>query len=405
MGENGKITEEDIRKIKLKVGYAYPSNPLWNEWTSIDSIRHFTEGYGDDNPLYSDINYAKNTQWGSIIAPPMYFLSTGVNIAPKMPEDVKKEAHGALRGVNQFYGGGEMEWFRPITPGVKLYRNAIYSDVEVKHSEKFESPSVIVHREILYFDEDRVPYVRQHEWFVHTDRKEVSKVKKTKEVTRQEYTEEDLAKIEELYANEHVQGSAPQNWENVNEGDDLPKMVKGPMLVTDIISHHMGLGWGGFLNKPLKLGYKNRRRIPNFYTKNEFGVWDVVQRVHWDEKSAQQIGAPYSYDYGVMRTTWLTHFVSNWMGDNAWLWKFKNKITGFNYVGDTSFIEGKVVKKYVEQGLHCVDIDIICINNRNEQTISGTATVILPVNNDNIRLPEVPARIQEVANNADIGNK
>jgi acyl dehydratase len=402
MSENGRITEDDIEKVKLRIGYAYPSNQLWNEWTTIDGIRHFTEGYGDDNPLYSDVEYGKTTQWGSIIAPPMYFLSAGVNVAPKMPRELSKQAHGALQGVNQFYGGGEFEWFRPITPGVRLMRHATYSNVEVKHSEKFDSPSVIVHREMLYFDEERVPYVWQHEWFVHTDRKEVSKVKKAKNVERQNYTDEDLAKIEELYQNEFRQGKEPQLWENSHEGDNLPKMVKGPLLITDTIAFHMGWGWGAFSIAPLKLGFKNRKRMPGFYTKNDFGVYDVMQRVHWDEQTAQKVGTPYTYDYGVMRTTWLTHYITNWMGDDAWLWKFKNKITGFNYIGDTSFIEGKIVKKYIEGEHHCVDIDIVCTNNRNEVTITGTATVVLPTSSEMIKLPKVPIRLQEVADKAEV---
>lgn len=402
MAEHGKITQEDIEKVKLRIGYEYPSNPLWNEWTSIDSIRHFTEGYGDDNPLYYDPNYGKTTRWGEMIAPPMYFMSTGVNVAPKMPPEVKKAVHGALQGVNQFYAGGEFEWFRPITNGVRLFRHAIYSEVEVKESQKFESKSVIVHREILYFDEQRVPYVLQHDWFVHTDRKDVSKLKKTKEITRHIYSDEDLANIEDMYENEFRRGNENLLWESVNEGDVLPRMVKGPLLVTDLIAYHAGCGWGGFQIAPLKLGYKNRKRMPGFYSKNEFGVWDVMQRVHWDEKTAKQVGSPYMYDYGIMRIFWLAHFITNWMGDNAWLWKLSNKITAFNYVGDTSYLNGKVVKKYVEDGKHCVDVDITMTNNRNETTVLGTATVILPTDQEKITLPPVSARLQEVADRATI---
>ena len=28
-----------------------------------------------------------------------------------------------------------------------------------------------------------------------------------------------------------------------------------------------------------------------------------------------------NYDYGAMRETWLTHLITDWMGDDAWLWK------------------------------------------------------------------------------------
>ena len=35
-----------------------------NEVASRDLIRHYADGIGDDNPLWRDVNYARNTRWG-----------------------------------------------------------------------------------------------------------------------------------------------------------------------------------------------------------------------------------------------------------------------------------------------------------------------------------------------------
>ncbi|WP_460794409.1 hypothetical protein [Nocardioides pacificus] len=43
-----------------------------------------------------------------------------------------------------------------------------------------------------------------------------------------------------------------------------------------------------------------------------------------------------NYDYGGMRETWLTHAVTDWMGDDAWLWKLSCQHRKFNYMGDTT---------------------------------------------------------------------
>ena len=76
-----------------------------------------------------------------------------------------------------------------------------------------------------------------------------------------------------------------------------------------------------------RVGYKNRRRIAPFYIKNEHGVWDVAQRVHWDSQWAKAISNPLAYDYGVLRQSWFYHHVSDWAGDDAFIEK-TNKLRG-----------------------------------------------------------------------------
>src|SRR5690606_38006784 len=111
---------------------------------------------------------------------------------------------------------------------------------------------------------------------------------------------------------------------------------------------------------------------------DEYGVPDAMQRLHWDEKRARQLGLPAPYDYGQMRTTWLAHLVTNWMGDDAWLWKLSNQMRAFNFQGDTHTCTGRVVGKREENG-HCiVDLAIEATNQRGQVTAPGTASVILP---------------------------
>ena len=91
----------------------------------------------------------------------------------------------------------------------------------------------------------------------------------------------------------------------------LGKMAKGPLTVTDVICFHAG-GYGFVPYAPTvgRLAHKNRKRIAPFYVKNEYGIPDVAQRLHWDPKWAQAIGNPMAYDYGVMRENYLYHYLS-----------------------------------------------------------------------------------------------
>ena len=75
---------------------------------------------------------------------------------------------------------------------------------------------------------------------------------------------------------------------------------------------------------------------------------------------------PMSYDYGAMRETWLTHALTDWMGDDAWLWKLRCQHRKFNYMGDTTWVRGKVVDKVQVDGRNEVDLEVSCGNQRGE---------------------------------------
>ncbi len=108
------------------------------------------------------------------------------------------------------------------------------------------------------------------------------------------------------------------------------------------------------------------------------GLADVPELVHMEDSRAQTIGIPGAYDYGCQRISWLDNLITNWMGDDGSLKKLDAKLKRFNIVGDTHWMKGKVVKKYIENGEHLVDIDCWGENQRGEITLPGAATVRLP---------------------------
>ena len=117
-----------------------------------------------------------------------------------------------------------------------------------------------------------------------------------------------------------------------------------------------------------------------------------MQRVHWDPELARRTGNPTTYDYGRMRETWLIHLCTDWMGDDAWLWKLECEFRGFNYVGDTHHLTGTVVRKYLADGDRpAVDLELAATNQRGTVTSPGTATVLLPSRDHGpVRLPDPP---------------
>ena len=212
--------------------------------------------------------------------------------------------------------------------------------------------------------------------FWHADRDKSRGAAKYRAIERPSYGDEDLERIESLYESERVRGAVPRLVRDVTVGDELGPIAKGPMAVTDIICWHAATGFGEFGVGALKLGYKNRKRVPAFYQRNEFGFWDAAMRAHWDQAWAERLGQPAPYDYGVMRSNWLVHLVTNWMGDGAWVWKLSTAVRKFNYIADVHFVSGVVIE--VDPARNLVTIDLTAVNQRGETTCDGRAVVILP---------------------------
>src|SRR6202012_5028440 len=95
-------------------------------------------------------------------------------------------------------------------------------------------------------------------------------------------TDEQLAEIEAAYEAEYRRGTDTLYIEDVAIGQKLPRMVKGPLTITDLINLHMGAGWLVYGNWPNRLAYENRKKLRGFYSRHAFNAWEKIQRVHWD---------------------------------------------------------------------------------------------------------------------------
>jgi hypothetical protein len=125
-----------------------------------------------------------------------------------------------------------------------------------------------------------------------------------------------------------------------------------------------------------RIAFKNRRRVPKFYVPNDLGFPDSAQRCHWDDEWAQRMGHPAAYDYGVMRTNWMVHLVTDWMGDDAWIWKLSASVRKFNYLGDAHVVTGSISEVDSEAGT--VTISVSGENQRGEVTCDARIVVLLP---------------------------
>lgn len=392
----GTITDEGIARLRERIGIpeAHPVAPHYS-FPGLDAFRNVSIAYGDDNPLWCDPHYGERTVWGSPIASPVLVGGDSLigidEVAEVSPEHKDLMRGDPLRGVHAFYSASAREWWSPLRPDRRVSRRNALVGVLDKPSD-FAGRAVHEWTAQVFREVDGPILSGQYRLMIRTERTKARERKKYDAIEIKPYTDDEIERIEAQYASEVRRGAEPRWWEDIEEGDLVGPMVKGPLTVTDMVCWHAGMGMGLYGIKPLRLGYDNRVRIPRFFYRDGLNIPDVMQRVHWDPEHARRIGNPTTFDYGRMRETWLIHLCTDWMGDDAWLWKLDCEFRRFNYVGDTQWLSGTVVRRYLSaDGQPAVDLDLTMTNQRGEETTPGHASILLPSREFGpVRQPEPP---------------
>lgn len=384
----GVLNDAAVARMRQKLGIQYnqPRAPH-NYEVTWDGSRHFAQGYGDDNPLWGKADYGVNTRWGGLIAPPLFSYSMGEPDAPPHTPEQKALLKGdPMAGIGSYQAVMEFEWWRPLRAGDRLRRRVALVGVLPKAQSAFSGKTV---GEVLAFiyrnQNDELVNIRRGTW-IRAERG-ASKAKKKEYELPKPYTPEQLAEIDAAYAAEQIRGVEPRYWEDVKPGEELPTIVRGPLTTTDVVLWHLGFGMGTTPAGAFKISYKVRRKAPGLFTPNDLNIPDTVQRLHWEKEWANELGIPVSYDYGAIREALLSNIVTNWMGDDGWLWKMNCEHRKFVYKGDTYWVKGRVKDKAMTERGGEVYLEIWVQNQWGTVVSPGEATVLLPTRDKPVTLP------------------
>jgi len=365
-----KITETGLEDLRKRIGAPITDTiEPWNHEATRDAIRHYAHGIGDDNPLWCDPAYAETTAFGAIVALPSFLFSTSRIVSGYC---------GGLAGIHAMWAGANWTWRKPVLRNDVISTEARLKDL-VEYQTRFAGRSFQQIYHVDFFNQHGDPVAECDSWVFRTDRDEARErgTKYTEAHDRVEiFTDEELSEYFKLYEAEEIRGATPRYWEDVAVGETLPRMLKGPMTVTGFIGYAQG--WGGLYIRTNKIAWKMYSKHPGLGIKNRFNIPDCPERVHWDEGFARMVGVPGAYDYGPERCSWLTHHLTNWMGDSGFLHKSDCQIRRHNPDGDIVLINGSVVRKFEEQGRHMVEIQQQATTHRGEMSAIGSAVVELP---------------------------
>lgn len=360
------ITEEALERLRQRIGVPVSRRRPHIACASQDAIRHFAYGIGDDNPLWTDLEYAKTTRYGCMIAPPCILYAM---------DDICSGQFGGLPGIHNMFSGTRFEWFYPIKINDTIATSSALHDLEEKRSA-FAGRTMLQSYDTTCTNQDGVVVANVRAFGIRAERETARQQGKYHGIERARYTPEEIARIEAAYDAEIVRGATPRYWEDVHIGDDVSPIVKGPLTVTDIVTWL--IGWGGLFNRAHRIGLAFRRRHPAAGIVDAYGVPDVPERVHWDVDFAREVGVPGAYDYGPQRIAWFGHLMTNWIGDDGFLSLLDVQVRRFNLIGDTTWLRGTVTDIVERDGKHLVACDLWAENQRGEITAQGKAEAILP---------------------------
>ncbi len=309
------------------------------EETGRASIRKFALAIGDHNPLYFDQEYARNSKYGGIIAPPTLICETWQYFVGELDEIGTPSKRPTLPLGLEIRGENEYTFLQPMRPDDVItarYRVAdirerqarsgklIFLVVEVTFSNQ-QGETIAVNRETSIFRASGSEAEGGMRAGAGTNSPDPDFSEPKRDVRRLETA---------LY------------YEDVNEDDEVPELCKA-------------------INMPRMVFYSA-------------ATWDF-HRYHYDYERVTKNGFPRPFVDGQMLGAYLTQMLADWTGDPGTISRLGFRYRGFSFPGDVLTCKGKVNGKSVQDGQGLVECDLWVENQDGEQVLAPAgATLKLP---------------------------
>jgi acyl dehydratase len=223
---DGAIRDEDIERQRKLIGYeeAVSSSGQF-EMASVDSIREFARGCGNDNPLFTDPEYAAGTRWGGLIAPAM--MARVINAPMRgdpLPVELAKLPSPVFKGVRGFESGSRWDWYRPICSGDTLFSFTGLESCDVWESERSGRSVVNVRRDVKVNQRAEVVAVYR---VMHVLVEHAAAIEKSVDVGSPT-----ILRADPVAPGGELRGRDERYFEDVRLGDDLGRMIRRPVPVS-----------------------------------------------------------------------------------------------------------------------------------------------------------------------------
>ncbi|MDP6469929.1 MAG: MaoC family dehydratase N-terminal domain-containing protein [Pseudomonadales bacterium] len=340
---------------------------------SRETVGRFARGFADMNPLYHNQQYAKESPWGRIIAPPATICYA----------ETTNGASEGFPGCHTIWRSVKYDWKRPMFADEGVKSTTTLEDAYIIEDSKFAGGRAAVQdyaTEIRALDDEYIGTYRTS-WH-RFSRSKAEKSGKYTNIERHMWTDEELEGVWAEYHSQNLanrRGTEPLYFEDVNVGDEVPYIIKGPVTLTSKIAFELAFGaMGWFVGHELALALWEKQ--PSLPIRNEENVPEPPVAIHWtNERCEKYLGMPGAYEAGFERLNWFTQLFNGWMGDHGILRSLGCQFRGFHWQGDACRLYAEVTGKRVEGDEYLIDLHIRTMSHpRGERTTEGDAVVQLP---------------------------
>ena len=156
-----KITDHDLDALRRRIGIKIENTvEPWCYEATRDNIRHYAHGIGDDNPLWSDPEYAARTKYGGIIALPSFLFSTSRIVSGYV---------GGLPGVHAMWSGADWTWHKPVHRNDEISTEAYLKDL-IPHETRFAGRAIQQIYHVDFFNQHGDKVAEADSWCFRTER-------------------------------------------------------------------------------------------------------------------------------------------------------------------------------------------------------------------------------------------
>jgi acyl dehydratase len=367
---NTAIVDSEVEAVRELIGQPLRLPPPFNREATLDTIRHYALGIGDDNPLWCDEQYGAASAYGSVIAPPTWLYSTfAAGIGP------------GFGGLQSFHAGGTWHWLQVVRPGDRILPEAVLTDVQRKQGKR--SGEMLIQIGEVTYRNQRGEVVATHEGRRFRVPRRAKGGLSYEPKPPYQYSDEEMTAIEDAVVAQTRWGTEPRPWEDVEVGEALPDRVKGPLDSATMIAYYAGNLQAMYKSADLAIKWRRFVRDHPGEVPNARPIeWQLETTPpgmgHHDARVAQAVGMPNTYDNGWMRLGWMSQVVTDWMGDTGFLTDLDISVRLPNVIGDTLWAHGEVTAKRISGEEHLVDIRLWADRQDGALSCDGTATARLP---------------------------
>ena len=368
-----ELDEGMLAAMRAKIGAELRiDHSVNNDYASRIAVAKFAGGIGDINPLWTDAEYGNASPFGGPVAPPSFVIGCFSGIQFGWP------------GLGSFHSESQLRFERPIYWGDSVLAACVYDGFDGPSQSSFAGRTVTDHFTNTYTNQ-RGESIATIRWHVVNFERGSAAQRRTGEAHSKpdvphHWTAAELAEIEARILAERPRGAQPRFWEDVEVGDQLDLITKGPIGLTDEIAFVAGGG------TPIPRLKAHAAALHDYQAHSAWSFRDPVTSalepiysVHYNLQAARAMSAEYQYDVGFQRQSWQIHHLTHWCGDHGWIKQCQAQYRRFVYLSDVVELSGEVIEKSVDSdGEQVVQIRTAARNQRGETVMPGSAVVALP---------------------------